>query len=514
VEHLNQSQATGTNSNQEALTSQESDHWKLNLVRQACEDRQMFEPKFGLMVYDTPNIGDDIQTLAALQFMQRVDLLLLRDRIGEPVSGVDWPTASVRMILNGWFMGRQSWPPAPFIRPIFTSFHISQQGYENYGYLVGKDFMLDKKSTDYYAKWGPVGCRDRATQRLLNEVGVENFFSGCLTLTLPRPPVKRGDHVVFVHVNGDTDKLLASTPEHVRNRIKYRYHGVHDLQPGLLPRLERAAALLEEYAAASLVVTSRIHCALPCLAFGTPVLFVYPETDLTRLEGLEDFFRTAKVSDGQILAPERWYEPQANPGTHLSFAKSIAENCRQKLKIRSHGLEMSAPVNPKYEGYEWHEFEYFDETWKYRIQQMAAYIPESASVVDLGCGMQWLKEIRPDLLYTGVDYAKRGSDTEVADFNQYEFPVVKANWAFASGVLEYVQDPKWFIKQICENFTSCVLSYCVTDTHSFRQGRRDWGWVNDLSTVEIEAFFNAHNFELVTKDLTKTSNSIFVFTRR
>ncbi|WP_264821067.1 polysaccharide pyruvyl transferase family protein [Acinetobacter schindleri] len=32
--------------------------------------------------------------------------------------------------------------------------------------------------------------------------------------------------------------------------------------------------MLEKYSTAKLVITSRIHCALPCLAMGTPVIYI------------------------------------------------------------------------------------------------------------------------------------------------------------------------------------------------------------------------------------------------
>ena len=49
------------------------------------------------------------------------------------------------------------------------------------------------------------------------------------------------------------------------------------------------------YARAKVVVTSRIHVALPCVAFGTPVIFWGAGTGFTgstRLHGLLDLFRT------------------------------------------------------------------------------------------------------------------------------------------------------------------------------------------------------------------------------
>lgn len=38
--------------------------------------------------------------------------------------------------------------------------------------------------------------------------------------------------------------------------------------------MEYAKYLIRKYAKAKLVVTSRIHCALPCLGIETPVIFV------------------------------------------------------------------------------------------------------------------------------------------------------------------------------------------------------------------------------------------------
>ncbi|MBU1211705.1 MAG: hypothetical protein KJ587_10585 [Alphaproteobacteria bacterium] len=94
------------------------------------------------MAYDTTNIGDDIQSLAALQFMDRVDLLVNRDSIGDQDAFPNLPEASVTLLLNGWFMGRRSWPPAPCIRPIFTSsFRKGPRGIALHPSLrIGPDF--------------------------------------------------------------------------------------------------------------------------------------------------------------------------------------------------------------------------------------------------------------------------------------------------------------------------------------------------------------------------------------
>ena len=62
-------------------------------------------------------------------------------------------------------------------------------------------------------------------------------------------------------------------------------------------KMNCARTLLQTYAKAKFVVTSRIHCALPCLGLETPVIFVTSENLDTgktrsggRFKGLIDFF--------------------------------------------------------------------------------------------------------------------------------------------------------------------------------------------------------------------------------
>jgi hypothetical protein len=62
-------------------------------------------------------------------------------------------------------------------------------------------------------------------------------------------------------------------------------------------RFDLAHSLLKKYAEARAVVTSRLHCALPCLALGTPVLFIENASDSYRFDGLRDLLRRA-TADG------------------------------------------------------------------------------------------------------------------------------------------------------------------------------------------------------------------------
>ena len=69
-----------------------------------------------------------------------------------------------------------------------------------------------------------------------------------------------------------------------------------------------AEQLIKKYAASKLVVTSRIHCALPCLGIETPVIFTVGHaleegadaSSAGRFGGLIDFFYVARISKTDI----------------------------------------------------------------------------------------------------------------------------------------------------------------------------------------------------------------------
>ena len=53
-----------------------------------------------------------------------------------------------------------------------------------------------------------------------------------------------------------------------------------------------AKKLLNRYARAKLVVSTRIHGALPCLAVRTPVIFIKNKFDFNRFPGLYELLNT------------------------------------------------------------------------------------------------------------------------------------------------------------------------------------------------------------------------------
>lgn len=281
--------------------------------------------RYGLLTYSTTNLGDDIQSIAAQQFLPRVDIHVDRDMLDEYHDTI--PTA---VICNGWWTHRSTtWPPPPSIKPLLISMHICDAP------DVIKQFTSPELRA-FYEQHGPVGCRDTRTLEILQDAGVPSYFSGCLTLTLPRYNGTREGPVVFVDAFGDKD--LAHTSSYIRNmwwktipvQVRSDAHFVtHHLSSpcSVEHRFERARTLLGLYRTARLVVTSRIHCALPCLAMGTPVVMITPDAGLSRLAGLSDLLnirtRSEAISGRWNI---NWFSPPTPVDTE-SLRSQLTASC-------------------------------------------------------------------------------------------------------------------------------------------------------------------------------------------
>ena len=81
---------------------------------------------YAVMWASTSKIGDDIQTLAAINFLKKkgIEKYSFIDR--EYLS--DYDGDAVNLIMNGWFMHNlKKFPPSKNINPIFISFHVNKE---------------------------------------------------------------------------------------------------------------------------------------------------------------------------------------------------------------------------------------------------------------------------------------------------------------------------------------------------------------------------------------------------
>ena len=129
---------------------------------------------YGLLTYEEGpgyyNLGDHVQSLAARQYLPRVDALLNREHLA------NYSGPPIKLIMNGWFTHNAAkWVPSPSIIPHFVSFHVNSSA---------ADRILSQQGVEYLRKHSPIGCRDHHTVSLLRTKGIEAYFTGCLTLTL------------------------------------------------------------------------------------------------------------------------------------------------------------------------------------------------------------------------------------------------------------------------------------------------------------------------------------------
>ncbi|HET7464269.1 MAG TPA: polysaccharide pyruvyl transferase family protein [Longimicrobium sp.] len=280
--------------------------------------------EYGLLSHASPNLGDEIQSLAARRFLPRVDRWVPRERLDADPGG----SGPTRVILAGWFLHHpRRWPPHEKIDPLLVGFHLNDRRLGRLRWRTAARVLLSRRRVGWLRRHGPVGARDRRTLELLRRAGVDAEYSGCLTLTLPpRDPAAVGDRVVASCL---PDALAAALARRTR-RPPVRVDHLDTRTAGPQARMERAQALLDVYARARAVVTTRLHCALPCLALGTPVLFIPLLPDLARQEPALELAHHR--SAGELLDGRAGWDPEdppPNPDAWRAFVPGLVQRCRE-----------------------------------------------------------------------------------------------------------------------------------------------------------------------------------------
>lgn len=320
--------------------------------------------KYGLIYYhNTENVGDDILSYAAKQFLPRVDYFIDREAMNLFIPN---EKEYVAAILNGWYLYHTyEFPPSPYFLPLFTGTHFTKDQwiFSDYSYLDGP-------VTDYLKSHGPIGCRDSHTREILTQRGIDCYFSGCLTLTLkPFSDVSPTHAIVLTDVSDSVaDYVRSLFPDREIIRI------THMLTPeeigGAWPDREaRVESYLKIYQAADLVITPRLHCALPSLALGTPVVLIENfdedfnirlsdytgytvccvEEDLLSGKTDEIMLHSVSGKDMATAAADSGIPHSATiPGQELtSMAAGLTETCRDFIRLVSvHEPDLSLLPEP------------------------------------------------------------------------------------------------------------------------------------------------------------------------
>ena len=212
----------------------------------------------GLAYRGLNNLGDHIQSIATERLLPSIVQRFNRDTLAYAN-----PTVPLSIVMNGWFSHHPETclPRSVNLHPVFWGFHITDTN-------DSWDYFSQKEVLRYLRQYEPIGCRDPYTAERLSALGVETFVSYCLTLTLPRREKKPENGKVFV-----VDAFQVPLPEELKKEAIYYTHISFFKYRDALKRLH-ARRLLHVYRSeARLVITSRLHCLLPCMAMGIPVVF-------------------------------------------------------------------------------------------------------------------------------------------------------------------------------------------------------------------------------------------------
>lgn len=225
--------------------------------------------KYGVLTFfrnSRMNIGDTIMSLGVRNIYKKmgiedkdiveVDVYHLSSYDGEYVI---LPMASWIDYNEGAF------PLSKKIIPIFLGIHcVSENG--------------TAKELNSYRNFGPFGCRDEATMEVLRKNGLEAYIFGCLSFQSVELR-KKAAQQTKVFLTEIPEELYEYMPESIKKDSVVLNHVFDypnlDYKKGALKEIDLAKKYLSRYRdEARLVITTRLHCALPCISMGIPVIVV------------------------------------------------------------------------------------------------------------------------------------------------------------------------------------------------------------------------------------------------
>lgn len=175
---------------------------------------------------------------------------------------------------------------SPRITPVFLAVILPTLD----SYLDIDRFLQDEHNHAYFLRYAPIGCRDEVTYQYFKKHGIPAYINGCLTATLPKYNGTAGGAVVFADVPKSVlpwipKSLLDSDVLFTTQQYVFHEDEIRDYQKLFHFVKEKYEFYQKE---ARLIITSRLHVALPCTAFGIPVVLVKDKVD-TRFSFIEKY---------------------------------------------------------------------------------------------------------------------------------------------------------------------------------------------------------------------------------
>ena len=309
----------------------------------------MINMKYGLILYkETDNLGDDIQSYAAMQFLPQVDYVIDREAMDEFVPN---EKEYVTTIMNGWYLHKKHhFPFSPYIHPLLVSMHftendlITKRGYE----------FLDGYTKEFLTKYGKIGCRDLVTEQVLKEKGYDTYFSGCMTLTIDQIGKKKVENYICVidMKQEIVEKVHTLFPDYEIKEMSHWLKPEESKNMSFDDRMKRVKEYLKIYQNAKMIITDRLHCAPPALALETPVALIYYDYNADRLSTFKDYVTYFSEGEFMELSREKLLKLK-NPNYYKKIRTNLKETAKKFIE-ESKTIQLNTDELPNVSLY--HEF--------------------------------------------------------------------------------------------------------------------------------------------------------------
>lgn len=237
------------------------------------------------------NIGDHMQLIAIMNLYKymgipeedivRIEYYDLFDYEGE------YLILPINFIYFNPYYGERDLIFSPKIIPVFLGIHCISAAFND-------------REIDYLKRYAPIGCRDAATLELMRKMNIPSYLHGCLSVTLPKR-TGAGHNVFCVDV---PKEIYENIPLKLREKaecLSHQFYGNIDGNGLAGKSLEKIAyERLNYYKTAELVITSRLHCAAPCLAMGIPTIFAVAKYSST-YAWIDKFLPVYEINDADKI---------------------------------------------------------------------------------------------------------------------------------------------------------------------------------------------------------------------
>jgi hypothetical protein len=254
------------------------------------------------------NLDDHIQIIANIQLLKKCNLEpeIYIERNNDVKSLKSYKgDKKILLVTNGWHKhNSDEWPPNDKIIPIFIGFHARLRFFPS---------LLT--NLNYLKKYEPIGCRDIYTKELLDKYQIKTYESNCLTLTFDKREQNKNYNKVFISTKHkhDENAIRKLIPRELLKDAIFVKHSSNTKDFNI--NMKRAENLLDLYKNAKLVITTLLHCALPCIGMGIPIIVFWPtpltnncldgtkiwNSDYERLSSLDKMIRIYQFSEHKIV---------------------------------------------------------------------------------------------------------------------------------------------------------------------------------------------------------------------